>query len=72
MKNLTYYQTRKESLVSLIREHSENCLRYLDYESVKHMKVNDLQRIYDYDDTMIDVYTQELLVLEANKIIGWV
>ena len=61
-----YYLTRKAAVLELIKQHNENCMRYLDYEMVKHMKVNDLQRIYDYDDTMVDVYNQELLLLETK------
>jgi len=41
-------------------------MRYLDYETVKNMKIEQLEQIYNYDDQMVDVYSQELLLLEAK------
>ena len=60
------YQNRKEALLELIREHNENCMRYLDYSSVKHMNVQILENLYNHDETMMDLYSQELLLLEAK------
>jgi len=67
---LQQYQNRKEALLELIREHNENCMRYLDYETVKNMKIEQLEQIYNYDDQMVDVYSQELLLLEAKWQLG--
>ena len=67
---LQQYQNRKEALLELIREHNENCMRYLYYETVKNMKIEQLEQIYNYDDQMVDVYSQELLLLEAKWQLG--
>ena len=67
---LQQYQNRKEALLELIREHNENCMRYLDYSSVKHMNVQILENLYNHDETMMDLYSQELLLLEAKWQLG--
>jgi len=63
---LQQYQNRKEALLELIREHNENCMRYLDYETVKNMKIEQLEQMYSDDETLMEIYSQELLLLEAK------
>jgi hypothetical protein len=63
------YTSKKAAFLYMIEHYENNCLAYLDYEKVKHMKLDDLQLLYDYDEGMVDIYQQELLLLESQHIL---
>jgi hypothetical protein len=67
--DLHEYNEKKQCIEWMIRHYENNCMKYLDYESVKHMKLDDLETLYNYDEAMVDMYWCELHLLEAKRLI---
>lgn len=65
--NLEFYKKRKGSLIYMIRYYEAKCLKYLDYAAVNHMTLDELTVLYSYDESKVEEYQGQLLMLEIEK-----
>lgn len=63
---MTNYIENKSALLFMITHYENKCL---DYEVHSDMCLDDLYQLYEYDQHMVDIYKQELILLEAKKLL---
>lgn len=66
---MTLYNRRKQSLIFMIDYYETQCIKYVQFH---HLTLDELEVLWALDENMVDVYSQELVLLEAQYLIGLV